>query len=172
VGIDEFRQRTGEVREIASMLRVPEHEVVPAVRKLQEQLREAQKRPRGSERALAEELTAKAADVAGVKVVTEVVEVADAKELLELSDRVKQTLGESAVVLGCAVDGRVHLVANVAPKAVERGVKAGDVVRIAAEVVGGGGGGRDTMAQAGGRNPDKLPEAIAAARLAVERALG
>ena len=90
----------------------------------------------------------------------------------ELSDRVKQTLGDSAVVLGTAVDGRVHLVANVAPPAVERGVKAGEIVRVAAGIVGGGGGGRDTMAQAGGRNPDKLPEAVAAARLAIERALG
>jgi alanyl-tRNA synthetase len=66
----------------------------------------------------------------------------------------------------------VHLVANVAPAAVERGVKAGDVVRAAAEVAGGGGGGRDTMAQAGGRDPEKLPEALATARAAIERALG
>ena len=53
-----------------------------------------------------------------------------------------------------AVDGRVHLVVNVAPAVVERGVKAGEVVRAAAAVVGGGGGGRDTMAQAGGRDPE------------------
>jgi alanyl-tRNA synthetase len=96
----------------------------------------------------------------------------DPKALLELSDQVMQRLGESAVVLGTASGDRVHLVANVAPAAVERGVKAGDVVRVAAEVVGGGGGGRDTMAQAGGRDPEKLPEALAAARLAIERALG
>jgi alanyl-tRNA synthetase len=66
----------------------------------------------------------------------------------------------------------VHLVANVAPEAVERGVRAGEVVRTAAEIVGGGGGGRDTMAQAGGREPEKLPDALAAARLVIERALG
>jgi alanyl-tRNA synthetase len=65
----------------------------------------------------------------------------------------------------------VHLVANVAPAVVERGVKAGDVVRAAAEVAGGGGGGRDTMAQAGGRDPEKLPEALATARAAIEQAL-
>jgi len=62
-------------------------------------------------------------------------------------------------------------VANFAQAAVERGLKAGDVVSVAAKVTGGGGGGRDTMAQAGGREPDKLPEAIAAARLAMEGAL-
>ena len=53
----------------------------------------------------------------------------------------------------------------------ERGVKAGAVVRAAAEVAGGGGGGRDTMAQAGGRDPDKLPEALATARAEIEKAL-
>jgi len=75
------------------------------------------------------------------------------------------------VVLGTAADGRVHLVANVAPSAVERGVRAGEVVRAAAQAAGGGGGGRDTMAQAGGRDPEKLPDALAAARLAIEQAL-
>jgi alanyl-tRNA synthetase len=76
------------------------------------------------------------------------------------------------VVLGAAVDGRVHLVATVAPSVAERGVKAGDVIRAAAEVVGGGGGGRDTMAQAGGRDPEKLDDALSAARAAIERSLG
>jgi len=116
-------------------------------------------------------LLAAAEDVNGVRLVTEVVEATDAKALLELSDRVKQTLKPSVVVLGCAVDGRVHLVAGVDPAAVERGVHAGEVVKRAAAVVGGGGGGRDTMAQAGGRSPDKLPDAIAAARIAVTEAL-
>ena len=90
---------------------------------------------------------------------------------MELSDAVRQKLGDAAVVLGCAVDGRVHLVANVAPAVVERGVRAGDVVRAAAQVAGGGGGGRDTMAQAGGREPEKLPEALATARAEIEKAL-
>ena len=57
------------------------------------------------------------------------------------------------------------------PAAVERGVKAGAIVKAAAQVVGGGGGGRDTMAQAGGRNPDKLPDALDTARAEIEAAL-
>jgi alanyl-tRNA synthetase len=170
-GIHRFRARSEELREIAAMLRVPEHEVVNAVRKLNERLRELSKRPREQDRGLAERLVAEAVERAGIRVVAEVVEAPDAKALLELSDKVRQTLGDSAVVLGCAVDGRVHLVANFAPAVVERGLKAGDVVRTAAEVAGGGGGGRDTMAQAGGRDPEKLPEAIAAARVAIESAL-
>jgi alanyl-tRNA synthetase len=170
--IAQFRERTEELREVAAMLRVPEHEVVPAVRKLVEQAREAAKRPRGTDRELAESLVERATEAGGVRVLTEVVEVPDQKSLLELSDRVKQSLGDAAVVLGTAVDGRVHLIANFSPAAVERGAKAGDVVRVAAKVTGGGGGGRDTMAQAGGRDPDKLPDAIAAARIELQRALG
>jgi alanyl-tRNA synthetase len=171
VGIDTFRARTEELREISGLLRVPEQEVVGAVRKLTEQVKELQRRPRDDDRELAGGLVEGAAGIAGVNVVTEAVEVADAKALLELSDKVKQTLGDAAVVLGAAVDGRVHLVANFSPAAVERGLKAGDVVRVAAQVTGGGGGGRDTMAQAGGRDPEKLPDALAAARAAIEKAL-
>jgi alanyl-tRNA synthetase len=171
-GIDAFRERSEELAEIAALLRAPEHEVVAAVRKLTDRVRELERRPRAADsRAVADELAGKAGEISGVRVLAEIVEAADAKELLELSDRVRQSLGDSAVVLGTAVDGRAHLVANVAPAAVERGVRAGEVVRAAAEIVGGGGGGRDTMAQAGGRDPGKLAEAIATARLAIERAL-
>ena len=98
-------------------------------------------------------------------------EVPDAKALLELADRLKGRLGDAAILLGAAADGRVHLVASVAPELVQRGVKAGAVVKVAAETVGGGGGGRDTMAQAGGRDPEKLDDAIAAGRAAIEAAL-
>jgi alanyl-tRNA synthetase len=170
-GVDLFRRRTRELAEIAAMLKVPEHEVVSAVAKLQHQLHEAQKRPREDDRAVAESLVSRADEIGGIRVVTEVVEAPDAKALLELSDRVKQTLGDSAVVLGTAVDDRVHLVANFADAAVKRGLKAGDVVRVAAQAAGGGGGGRDNMAQAGGRDPEKLSEAIAAARVAIQRGL-
>ncbi len=171
-GVDLFRTRTRQLAELAAMLKVSEHDVVSAVEKLQQQLREAQQLPRQDDRAVADSLVGGATEIGGIRVVAEAVEAPDAKALLELSDRVKQTLGDSAVVLGTAVDGRVHLVANFADAAVQRGLKAGDVVRVAAQVAGGGGGGRDNMAQAGGRDPEKLPEAIAAARLAIERALG
>jgi alanyl-tRNA synthetase len=170
-GIELFRRRTQDLHDIAAMLRVPEGEVVVAVEKLQAQLRDAAKRPRQDDRALADSLVAGATELGGIRVVAEVVDAPDAKSLLELSDRVKQALGHGGVVLGCAVDGRVHLVANFTQAAVDKGLKAGDVVRVAAEITGGGGGGRDTMAQAGGRDPDKLPEAIAAARLAIESTL-
>jgi alanyl-tRNA synthetase len=171
-GIELFRERTEHLREIAEMLRVPEAEVVRAVERLTERVRELQRKPSdGPDRGRADELVSGAQELAGVRVVVEAVDVEDPKALLELSDAVRQRLGTAAVVLGSAADGRVHLVANFAPAVVERGLKAGDVVRAAAEIAGGGGGGRDTMAQAGGREPEKLPEALATARVEIERAL-
>jgi alanyl-tRNA synthetase len=171
-GIESFRARAAEVRELATILRVPENEVVAAVQKLAEKVKELERRPRDSGRELTGSLAERGVEIAGARVVTEVVEVPDARALRELSNDVRQALGENGVVvLGSADDGRVHLVANVSPPMVERGVKAGEIVGIAAKAVGGGGGGRDTMAQAGGRSPEKLPEAVAAARIAIERAL-
>ena len=92
--------------------------------------------------------------------------------LRDLADNVRQKLGDAVVMLGSETDGRVHLVANVAPSVVERGVKAADLVRAAAPIVGGGGGGRDTLAQAGGKDPEKLDEALAVAWAEVRKALG
>ena len=90
-----------------------------------------------------------------------------------LGYRIKNRLRDPAVVvIGAPGEGRVSLLVAATPGAVERGVKAGTIVKAAAQVVGGGGGGRDTMAQAGGRDPEKLDEALAAAREAIERALG
>jgi alanyl-tRNA synthetase len=117
-------------------------------------------------------LAATAQTVSGAPVLTATVQAPDAQALLGILDRLRGRLDGAAIVLGTAVDGHVHLVAGVAPELVERGVKAGAVVKTAAAVVGGGGGGRDTVAQAGGRDPDKLDDALAAARAAIEQALG
>jgi alanyl-tRNA synthetase len=168
-----FHERSERLRELAALLRVPEPDVLGAVDRLTRRVKELEKAPaRGPDRGAADELVAGADELGGLKIVVEAAAAPDAKALLELSDAVRQRLGDAAVVLGCAVDGRVHLVANFAPAAVERGLRAGDVVRSAAQVAGGGGGGRDTMAQAGGRDPEKLPDALATARLEIERALG
>jgi alanyl-tRNA synthetase len=172
-GAELFRERTEQLRQIAAMLRVPEPEVVRAVERLSERVRELQRKPaERPDHERADELVAAAEEINGLRVLVEAVDGTDPKALLELSDAVRQRLGDAAVVLGSAADGKVNLVANFAPSAVERGLNASDVVRSAAKVAGGGGGGRDTMAQAGGRDPEKLPDALATARLEIERALG
>jgi alanyl-tRNA synthetase len=111
-------------------------------------------------------------EIAGVRIVVSQGQGADQGALLDLADRIKTRLGDAAVVLGGAEDGKVALVASFTDSAVERGLSAADVVREAAAVVGGGGGGRDTVAQAGGRDPSRLEEALRVAREAIRRGLG
>jgi alanyl-tRNA synthetase len=168
-----FQERTQRLNEIAARLKVPEHEVVNAVERLSTRVKELEKKPKGGgPRADADALAKEAADAGGVRVLVKALPDTDPSSLRDISDTVRQKLGDAVVMLGSATDGRVHLVANVSPSVVERGVKAADLVRAAAPVVGGGGGGRDTLAQAGGKDPEKLDEALDVARAEIEKALG
>jgi alanyl-tRNA synthetase len=166
-----LRSHDALVRETAAALRTSPEQLPARVADLQQQVKEAAKGASASGAVDVTALAGQAVDVDGVRVLTSVVQVGDAKALLDAADRLKNTLGDAAIVLGADTDGKVALVASVAPALVARGIKAGELVKVAAQVVGGGGGGRDTMAQAGGRDPEKLDDALAAARQAIERAL-
>ncbi len=106
----------------------------------------------------------------GVNVIVQPLAGLDADQLLDLSDRYKQRHAPAAVVLGSREDGKVHLVANFDDVVAEK-LSASDVVRQAAAIVGGGGGGRPTMARAGGKDPEKLPDALAEAERLILAAL-
>jgi alanyl-tRNA synthetase len=165
-----MRERDWLLHEIANVARTEPAKIPDRILALQAEAKKALKSAPAAfdEGALAD----RAAQVDGALVLAEAVEGIDAKALMDVADRVKGRLGDSAaIVLGSVVDGRVHLVAAVTPSLVERGVKAGEIVKVAAQVTGGGGGGRDTMAQAGGKDPAKLDEALAAARGAIEAKL-
>jgi alanyl-tRNA synthetase len=106
----------------------------------------------------------------GVNVIVQLVEGLDADALLDLSDRFKQSRAPAAVVLGSRAEDAVHLVANFDESVAAR-ISAGEVVRQIAPLVGGGGGGRPTMARAGGKDPAGLPGAVARARELIAAAL-
>jgi alanyl-tRNA synthetase len=115
-------------------------------------------------------LAAEATDANGVRALARVVEAGDMDELLALSDRLKQALGAgAAVVLGAAIDGKAMVVANFGDAALAAGLSAADVVRHVAPIVDGGGGGKPGMARAGGKDPGRLADALAAAE---QRILG
>ncbi|HXO10537.1 MAG TPA: alanine--tRNA ligase [Solirubrobacteraceae bacterium] len=167
--------RDRELERTAAVLRVPAEHVAESVQALSDRVRELERAARRGATANGaidiDALAARATETSGASVLTAAVDAADGQALLELVDRLKGKLGDAAIVLGSAGDGRVDLVASVAPALVERGVRAGEIVKVAALEVGGGGGGRDTLARAGGRDPEKLPAAISAARTAIEEAL-
>jgi alanyl-tRNA synthetase len=178
VAVELLRDHDRLLREIAAQLRTRPEDAPGALEALaveRKRLEKALKDGGGANGGAAgvdvEALAATAGEATGASVLTAAVEVADAKALLDVLDRLKGRLPGAAILLGTAADGRVHLVASVAPELVARGVKAGAIVKSAAEVVGGGGGGRDTLAQAGGRDPERLGDAIDTGRATIEAAL-
>jgi alanyl-tRNA synthetase len=128
------------------------------------ELRQARKEPKKEARAAELDVVTERRNKAGdVEVIVMELEATSPEHMLDLSDRLMQQNAPAAIVLGSRDNGRVHLLVNLDRSLEERGLDAVKVVREAAALVGGGGGGRPTMAQAGGREPDKLPEALAQA---------
>ena len=172
VALDLLREEDTLLRDTAAVLRTPPEGVPEAVAKLQAEVKQLRK---GGGAAAAEAADAEAAEVTerdGATIVTQRLSGVSPKDLPDVADRLKGKHGEqSAIVIGSDFEGKVGLVAAVSPALVERGVKAGAVVKAAAQVAGGGGGGRDTLASAGGRDVAMLEAAIAAGRTAIEVAL-
>jgi alanyl-tRNA synthetase len=109
--------------------------------------------------------------VNGVPVLSVQVEAANVEMLREMSDWFRDRLGSGVIVLGAVLSGKPSFVAAVTPDLVERGVHAGDLARSVAQVVGGGGGGKPTMAQAGGRDASRVTEALSHVPGLVEKSL-
>jgi alanyl-tRNA synthetase len=168
--IELFREHDRLLSQAARTLRVPPERVVDAAAELRAQARQIAQADAAPEIDV-DALLSDASELDGARVLVAAVQAGDGKALLSVADRLKAKLGEAAIVLGSAGEGRVDLVASVAPSLVERGVRAGEIVKVAAAEVGGGGGGRDTLARAGGRDPAGLPAALEVARKAIESAL-
>jgi len=165
----ELRRHDRILGEAARVLRTSPASVADVAAEREAKRRELEKR---SQQAAPADTSFETVELDGVKAAFEIKLVDNPKALPDLADRIKNQLGDPAVVvLGAPGEGRANLLVAATPGAVERGVKAGAVVKAAAAVVGGGGGGRDTMAQAGGRDPQKLDEALGVAREAIERAI-
>ena len=106
-------------------------------------------------------------EVNGIKLLATALEDVDMNGLRDLGDQLKEKLGEGVVVLASANEGKVSLIAMATEGAMKQGAHAGNLIKAIAAKVGGGGGGRPNMAQAGGKNPAGIPDAIAAAKEAL-----
>jgi alanyl-tRNA synthetase len=157
----------------AQALRTAPERVADEVTELRERVRQLEREGSRSPSVDVDldELVRAAQERDGATVLVSAVTVPDGKALLALTDRLKGRLGEAAIVLGSAGQERADLLVSVAPALVERGLRANEIVTIAAQEVGGGGGGRDTLARAGGKETNKLPQALAAALKAIEASL-
>ncbi|MCK6471311.1 MAG: alanine--tRNA ligase [Planctomycetes bacterium] len=152
---------------IASSLKTGREDIVARLQALQDENagleRELKALKQKSAASAAGDMVSQAKDVAGTKLLAAQVPDGDAQSLRATLDGIRRTFKEGAVVLGGAKEGKVALLVSLSPELVKRGGHAGNILKELAPKVGGKGGGKPDMAQGGGRDADKLPEALASA---------
>ena len=154
---------SSRVNEAAAALKAQPEELTQRITQVQDQVRALEKEVAALKGKLAashgDELVAQAADVGGIKVLAATLEGADVPALRVTMDKLKDKLKTAAIVLAAVNEGKVSLIAGVTADATAR-IKAGDLVNFVAGQVGGKGGGRPDMAQAGGTDPTGLAKAL------------
>jgi alanyl-tRNA synthetase len=165
------QQQEAKLAEAAAVLKAPASEVTAKLSQVLENVRTLERELGRLKSKLAssqgDDLASQAVEVKGAKVLAATLDGADAKTLRETMDKLKDRLKSAAIVLGAVNDGKVSLIAGVTSDLVAK-VKAGELVNFVAQQVGGKGGGRPDMAQAGGTEPAKLPHALESVKHWVE----
>jgi len=175
--LDYLNVRDAVVRDLSERFKVKPEEVPDRITSLQTELKAAQKELDALKSELAvvksDQLVDAAETVGEVKVLVAEMPGVAPDALKTAAERLQQKLGEGAVVLGSVPEvGKVSLVAAFSPQVVEQKLQAGKFIGAIAKLCGGGGGGRPNLAQAGGRDAAKLPEALAIAKQQLLEALG
>ena len=162
-----YAQLDKELAEIAALLKTNPAGITEKIEHLQKQVKELQGENESLKSKAAKEALGDVMDqvkeVSGVKLLATSVENVDMNGLRDLGDQLKEKIGEGVVVLASEKDGKVNLIAMATDAAMQKGAHAGNLIKGIAALVGGGGGGRPNMAQAGGKNPAGIGAAIAEA---------
>ena len=177
VGLIEYLSKSDDmVKKIAATLKSNPAEVDEKVARLQEEVKALQKENEKLKAKLAKDaagdVSGEAEDHNGIKLLAKQLDGVDMNGMRQLTDDMKNKLGDAFIVLASASDGKVSLVATATDGAMSKGAHAGNLIKEIAAIVGGGGGGKPAMAQAGGKDPDKIPDALAKATEVMKAQLG
>lgn len=167
--LDYLNVRDAVVKDLSDRFKVKPEEISDRITALQSELKNTQKQLEAVKGQLAlskaDQLLAEAEPIGNFKILISKLEGVDPASLQKAAEQLLQKLGEGAVVLGSIPEeGKVSFVAAFSPEVVKKGMQAGKLVGAIAKLCGGGGGGRPNLAQAGGRDASKLPEALAEAK--------
>lgn len=170
--LEKTKKEEGIISDLCISLNTSEELLVNRVKEMLKEVKklhyEIQKLKQKSHVEIAEKLGNDAEEVGGVKIVAEKLENAGVADLRSAADSLRKSIKSIAIVLGSAVDGNVVLITALSPDLVKRGLHAGKIINDVAKIVGGNGGGKPDMAQAGGKLPDKLDKAISEGRKIVK----
>ncbi|MCH5253088.1 MAG: alanine--tRNA ligase [Lachnospiraceae bacterium] len=170
-----YSEMEKDLQQTAKLLKVSPSEVMSRVLSLQEELKSFQKENERLKAKIAKEaagdVTSEAEEINGIRILAKQLSDVDMNGMRELGDETKNKLGDAFLVFACEAGGKANLIAMATPGAMEKGAHAGDLIKEIASVVGGGGGGRPNMAQAGGKNPVAIPEALQKAKEVMKQQL-
>ena len=165
--IEYYKKQETMLQEVAKVLKAQPAEITEKITHLQAEVKSLQSENESLKSKLAQgslgDVMNQIVDVKGVKLLAAKVEGVDMNGLRDLGDQLKEKIGEGVVVLAAVNGGKVNLLAMATDAAQKAGAHAGNLIKGVAAIVGGGGGGRPNMAQAGGKNPEKADEAVKAA---------
>ncbi len=173
--INYYKNIENMLLEAATALKTQPNEVANKIKHLQSELKSANSeieslKSKAAKEALGDVMDA-VEEVKGIKVLANKVDGVDMNGLRDLGDSLKEKLGEGVVALMSAADGKVNIVIMATDGAVKAGAHAGNIIKAVAPIVGGGGGGRPNMAQAGGKNPAGIDDALKAVKTELEKML-
>ena len=173
--IEYYKKQETMLQEVAKALKAQPAEITEKITHLQAEVKSLQSENESLKSKLAQgslgDVMNQIVDVKGVKLLAAKVEGVDMNGLRDLGDQLKEKIGEGVVVLAAVNGGKVNLLAMATDAAQKAGAHAGNLIKGVAAIVGGGGGGRPNMAQAGGKNPEKADEAVKAAAEILEQQL-
>ena len=162
-----YKENEKLLNEACQTLKTEPDKLTKRIEALQKELKELKSENESLKSAKAKDalgdVSEAAVEIGGIKLIAKAVPGVDMNGLRDLGDQLKSTIGDGVVVLASDAGGKVSLVAMATDGAVKSGAHAGNLIKEIAPLVGGGGGGRPNMAQAGGKNPAGIPDAIAKA---------
>ena len=168
-----YNTMENELQKAAKLLKAVPLEVSAKIVSLQDEVKQLQKENDKLKAKLAKEaagdLLSEAKEVDGIHILTKQLTDVDMNGMRDLGDEAKQKLGEAFIVFASQIGEKVNLIAMATDGAMKKGAHAGNLIKEVASIVGGGGGGRPNMAQAGGKLPEKIPEALACAKTVMEK---
>lgn len=171
-----YKEQEAMLAEAAKLLKTSPSDVVNKIAHLTASLKAANSEIESLKSQAAKEalgdLTSQTQDVNGIKLLAARVDNVEMGALRDLGDSMKDKLGEGVVALISAIDGKVNLVVMASDSAVKAGAHAGNLIKNVAPIVGGGGGGRPNMAQAGGKNPAGIDAALEAVKTELAKMVG